>query len=72
MNQAESIARIILILLVVVFLCYLAYLFYFGITVKMARRRHRDPLGWVLLGLFVSPPLIWIILLIAGDSHDPR
>ena len=69
MNQAESIARIILILLVVVFLCYLAYLFYIGITVAMARRRHRDPLGWVLLGLFVSPPLTWIILLIVGDSR---
>ena len=72
MQLAESIAGIILIIIVALILCYLIYLFYIGITAKMARRRHRDPLGWVLLGLFVSPPLIWIILLIAGDSHDPR
>ena len=44
------------------------YWIYIGITWKMAKSRHRDPLGWVLLSILVSPPLTWIILLIAGKK----
>ena len=40
------------------------------ITRRMARKRHRAPLGWVLLALFVSPFLAWIILLVIGDAED--
>ena len=47
---------------------FFVYWIYIGITRRMAKRRHRDPLGWILLSLFVSPVLTWIILLIAGDS----
>lgn len=47
---------------------FFAYWIYIGITRRMAKNRHRDPLGWILLSLFVSPVLTWIILLIAGDS----
>lgn len=46
----------------------LIYYIFIGITLKMARKRHRDALGWILLSLFVSPILTWIILLIVGDS----
>ena len=55
------------ILLVAAILVFV-YWIYIGITRRMAKRRHRDPLGWILLSLFVSPLLTWIILLIAGDS----
>ena len=47
---------------------FFVYWIYIGITRRMAKRRHRDPLGWILLSLLVSPLLTWIILLIAGDS----
>lgn len=47
---------------------FFAYWLYIGITRRMAKSRHRDPLGWILLSLLVSPLLTWIILLIAGDS----
>ena len=40
------------------------------ITRRMAKKRHRAPLGWVLLALFVSPFLAWIILLVIGDADD--
>ena len=43
------------------------YLVRIHIAWRMAKVRHRDPLGWVLLSLFVSPVLTWIILLIVGD-----
>ncbi len=43
------------------------YLVRVHIALRMAKNRHRDPLGWVLLSLFVSPVLAWIILLIVGD-----
>ena len=47
----------------------LLYYVYIGITLKMAKNRHRDPLGWILLSLFVSPLLTWIILLVVGDAE---
>lgn len=46
----------------------IVYYVYIGIALKMAKSRNRDPLGWVLLSIFVSPLLTWIILLIVGDA----
>ena len=45
------------------------YLVRVHIALRMAKNRHRDPLGWVLLSLFVSPVLAWIILLSVGDYN---
>jgi len=39
------------------------------IAYRMAKNRHRDPLGWVLLSFFFSPLLTWIVLLIVGDER---
>jgi hypothetical protein len=55
-------------ILYVVGLLALFYWLYFGITRSMARKRHRDPLGWILLSFFISPLLTWLILLLAGDK----
>ena len=57
-------------LMILVFLAALAFAYwiYIGITYRMAKNRDRDPLGWILLSLFVSPLLTWIILLIAGNK----
>lgn len=60
--------QIPLFLLGAAFVLVLAYYIYIGITRRMAMERHRDPLGWILLSLFVSPLLTWIILLIVGDA----
>lgn len=49
------------LLLTFVIRIYIAY--------RMAKNRHRDPLGWVLLSFFFSPLLTWIVLLIAGDAR---
>lgn len=46
------------------------YYLYIGITSNMAKKRHRDPLGWVLLSFVISPIWVWIILLIAGDKNN--
>ena len=40
------------------------------IAYRMAKNRHRDPLGWVLLSFFFSPLLTWIILLIVGNDSS--
>lgn len=48
----------------------LIYYIWIYIAYRMAKTRHRDPLGWVLLSLFVSPILTWIILLIVGNSSS--
>ncbi len=55
-------------ILVAVVVLAIVYWIYIGITLRMAKNRHRDPIGWVLLSIFVSPLLTWIILLIVGDS----
>lgn len=47
----------------------LVYLLRIYIAYRMAKKRHRDPLGWVLLSFFFSPLLTWIILLIVGDAR---
>lgn len=54
--------------LVALFALLLTYFFRIHIAYRMAKNRHRDPLGWVLLSFFFSPVLTWIILLIAGDA----
>lgn len=46
----------------------LVYLLRIHIAYRMAKKRQRDPLGWVLLSFFFSPLLTWIILLIVGDA----
>ena len=59
--------QILLGVLGVVVVLGVLYLVRVHIALRMAKNRHRDPLGWVLLSLFVSPVLAWIILLIVGD-----
>ena len=61
--------QIPLLVLCVVVALALVYYVYIGITLKLATNRHRDPLGWILLSLFVSPLLTWIILLVVGDAE---
>ena len=76
MNQIAEIVvdpvvwETILMILGIVVGCLLLYVLYIGITLRMARNRHRDPLGWILLSIFVSPLLTWIILLIVGDKKS--
>lgn len=65
--SSEKVSTIIMVLMIPLAL-YVGYWFYFGITRKMAHERNRDPLGWILLSFFISPLLVWIILLIVGDN----
>jgi hypothetical protein len=59
----------ILLWLFIVFIGLLAVFFFrIYIAYRMAKNRHRDPLGWVLLSFFFSPLFTWIALLIAGDA----
>ena len=51
---------------------FLIYYIWIHIAYRMAKTRHRDPLGWVLLSIFVSPILTWIILLIVGNSSSQK
>ena len=60
--------EILLIGLIVVVGLGLVYLVRIHIAYRMAKNRHRDPLGWVLLSFFFSPLLSWVVLLIVGDD----
>ena len=74
LDRAMSGDTVSLVLTVVacIFALLLAYLIRIHIAYRMAKNRHRDPLGWVLLSLFVSPVLTWIILLIAGNASSAQ
>lgn len=64
--------EVLLIILVIAAVLGLTYLLRIHIAYRMAKNRHRDPLGWVLLSFFFSPLLTWIILLIVGDNTSYR
>ncbi len=64
--------EVLLIILGIVAVLGFAYLLRIHIAYRMAKNRHRDPLGWVLLSFFFSPLLTWIILLIVGDDTSSR
>ena len=56
-------------LLIALFGLLWAFFIRIYIAYRMAKNRHRDPLGWVLLSFFFSPVLTWIVLLIVGDAN---
>ena len=60
--------EVLLIILGITAALGLVYLLRIHIAYRMAKNRHRDPLGWVLLSFFFSPLLAWIVLLIVGDN----
>ena len=64
--MVENVAIIIAVLISVLFLWF----FWVRLPAQMARRRGRDPLGWVLLFWALSPLWGVIILLIAGDRRS--
>ena len=68
----HDIISLVLTVVACIFALLLAYLIRIHIAYRMAKNRHRDPLGWVLLSLFVSPVLTWIILLIAGNASSAQ
>ena len=59
---------VFMVIAVMLFSLLVFYFIRIHIAYRMAVNRRRDPLGWVLLSLFVSPVMTWIILLIAGDN----
>jgi len=42
------------------------------ISYKMAKNRGRNGFGWAVFGLIVSPLLVWVILLVIGDTEEKR
>lgn len=46
-----------------------AYWLWIKLPADMARARHRDPVGWVLVSIFASPFLAIFVLLLVGDAE---
>ena len=59
---------VLLAILIIAAVLGFFYLIRIHIAYRMAKNRHRDPVGWVLLSVFFSPLLTWIILLVVGDD----
>ena len=60
----------ILSVIVIVILLWLCLFFWVLLPAKMARKRGRSALGWVLLCWMLSPLTVIILLLIVGDSKE--
>lgn len=52
------------------FVVLLLYIYLYVLVYKMAARRWRSKLGWVLVAILFTPFLAIIGLLILGDSHE--
>lgn len=64
--------QVLLYILAIIVVFKFLYYIFIQVAYRMAKDRHRDPLGWVLLSVFCSPILTWIILLIVGDNTPSR
>ena len=62
----DTIASIIALVLGLVMMAYL----WFIIPARMARKRGRSEVGWVLLGFCISPFWVYILLAILGDTTE--
>lgn len=62
----ESIAIILLIITVIALFLWL----YIFLPVRMAEKRWRSPIGWVLIFWIISPFWGIIALLVLGDSKE--
>ena len=60
----------LIICIAVLFVVTSLYIFWIHIPVKMARKRGRSALGWVLLTWILQPLWTIILLAILGDSSD--
>ena len=57
-------------LIMLIFILIILYIFWIHIPAKMARKRGRSALGWVLLTWILQPLWTIILLAILGDSSD--
>ena len=64
--MAEEISSTIAIILALIFILWL----YIFLPAKMARKRGRSAIGWVLLFWIISPLWGIIVLLVLGDSKQ--
>lgn len=64
MNE-ETVTTIAIIVILILFLW-----FYIFLPAKMAKKRGRSSIGWVLLFWIISPLWGIIVLLVLGDSKE--
>lgn len=57
-----------LIILIFLFLMLGGYIGLYALVLVMAKRRRRNPVGWVLVAILATPLLAILLLLIAGQS----
>ena len=66
MSDTSGISMLIMLAIVILVLWF----FYIRLPRKMAIKRGRDPLGWMLIFWAISPFWGAIILLVIGDSNE--
>ena len=64
--MADTIATIAGLIVGMVIIAYL----YFIIPARMAHKRGRSEVGWVLLGFCISPFWVYILLAILGETKE--
>lgn len=57
-------------LLWVALMLFFLWFFYIRLPRKMARKRGRDPFGWMIIFWLITPLWGAVLLLVAGDSTE--
>lgn len=70
MTESSDLIYGISMLIMVAIVIFVLWFFYIRLPRKMARKRGRDPLGWMLIFWAISPFWGAILLLIVGDSNE--
>jgi uncharacterized membrane protein YozB (DUF420 family) len=70
MTEAQEIISILTMLIMLAIIIFFLWFFYIRLPRKMARKRGRDPFGWMIIFWIISPLWGAILLLVAGDYTE--
>lgn len=70
MTESSDLIHGISMLIMAAIALFLLWFLYIRLPRKMARKRGRDPLGWMLIFWAISPFWGAILLLVVGNSNE--
>jgi hypothetical protein len=70
MTETQETISILTMLIMLAIIIFFLWFFYIRLPRKMARKRGRDPFGWMIIFWIISPLWGAILLLVAGDSNE--
>ena len=70
MTETQEIISILTMLIMLAIIIFFLWFFYIRLPRKMARKRGRDPFGWMIIFWLITPLWGAVLLLVAGDYTE--